>query len=81
MAIIQTIYLAINLIGTGICIALLPSSDEFPCVANFFSLIGKRLGNIGLAIVGTLFIALFIPTISFMAILFAFLMLWGEHSK
>lgn len=81
MAIIQIIYLSINLIGIGICLAALPNTEDFPFVADFFSFVGRRLGNVGLAIVGTIFIALFIPTISFMAILFAFIMLWGEHSK
>lgn len=81
MAVIQIIYLVINLIGIGIGIATIPSSDEFPFIADFFSFIGRRFGNIVLAITGILFIALFIPAISFMSIVFAFLMLWGEHSR
>jgi hypothetical protein len=81
MVIMQIIYLAINLIGTGGCLAFISSSDDFPFVADFFSFIGRRLGNVGLAIISTIVIALFIPTISFMAIVFAFLMLWGEHSR
>ena len=81
MAVIQIIYLAINLIGIGIGIAYIYCSDDFTFVADFFSFMSKRLGNIGLAITSTIFIALFIPAISFMAVLFAFIMIWGEYSK
>ena len=59
MAVIQIIYLAINLIGIGIGIAYISCSDDFPFIADFFSSISKRLGNIGLAITSTIFIALF----------------------
>lgn len=81
MAAIQIFYLAINLIGIGIGLALLPSSDSFPFIADFFSFVRKRFGNIGLVITSIVFIFLFIPTISFMAIVFAFMMIWGEHSR
>ena len=81
LAILQNIYLLINIIGVVIGLYTLFSEAELLFISSFFSFISRRLGNVFLAIISIALILLFIPTLTIMTVLMTFIMLWGEYSN
>ena len=81
MAVVQIIYLVINLIGIGMFLATLPSSGDVLFISTFFNFVGKHLGKFALALICVLFIGLFLPTLTFMTVLLTFMMIFNEHAN
>lgn len=81
MAILQIFYLIINIIGVIVSLVWLSSSEDFPIISSLFNFIGSHLGNVVLALSSILLIALFIPAITFIAIMITFTMLFNAYSK
>lgn len=81
MAVLQIVYLAINIVGVVLSLAFFISDTDCSLVSTVFTFVGNRLGNIPLAIISILLIALFIPTLAFMTAVMAFIMLYGTYAK
>jgi hypothetical protein len=77
MAFLQIAYLAINLIGIILSVVALFNSESFPFVSQLFSFSKKHLGKIPTVILGLVFIALFIPALTFNAVATVLIMLCG----
>ena len=81
MTVFQIIYLTINIIGVIASLIWFIGEIDYPVISNIFTALSRHLGNIGLTIIGTLLIILFIPTISLMSVIMAFIMLVGTYSN
>jgi hypothetical protein len=80
MAILQIIYLVINLIGTIIGLVWLNRAED-SIISSCFTFISNHFGNIGVAIASILFVALFIPAITAISIVITFLSLISTYFK
>jgi len=80
LAIIQIIYLAINLFGLGVSIYFIcGTTDDFPIVSKLFSFIARHFGKVAFIITGILLTILFLPTIALTAAFITFMWLWGTY--
>ena len=74
MAVIQIIYLILNVISTAFCIfALFTDFDFVEFLSAFFDFIQKKLGTVVTLICSSLVILLFIPTITVLSVLLMFM--------
>ena len=81
MAILQIIYLIINLIGFAFGLVWFICPPEYTFISDFFTLVAKYLGNFGLIIISILAITLFLPTLAIMTAIITFTMLIGTYLK
>ena len=81
MAIFQIIYLAINVLGFAFGLTWYVCSSEVTFISDFFTFITKRLGNIGLAAIGILAIALFLPAFTTLTAIIAFTILFSTYAR
>lgn len=77
MAFLQIVYLVINLIGIILSVVTSFNSESFPLVPQLFSFSKKHFGKIPTVIFGLIFIAMFIPALTFNAVAAVLIMLCG----
>jgi hypothetical protein len=77
MAVIQIIYLTLNVVSTAFCLFTLFADFDFDFPLVLFDFIKKKLGTVVTLICSFLLILLFIPTISVMSVLLAFIVAFG----
>ncbi len=80
MAVLQIIYLAINVIGTIAGIIYFVSSAECDLFSNIFTFVHKYFKNVGLAIATILFVLLLLPTLTVMSVITTFIAVYGNYS-
>ena len=81
MAVLQIIYLVINIIGFAFGLVWFVGPPDNAFISDFFTLIHKYLSNIGLVIVGIFSILLFLPTITLMTSIILFTTLISNYSN
>jgi ABC-type multidrug transport system permease subunit len=79
LAIIQIIYLAINVIGTAIGLVWLWTAFEFSLVERLLAGSSKRWAQVVLSIIEILLVALFIPAITILALISLFFVIVGSN--
>lgn len=80
MAILQIIYLAINVVGIIAGLIYFISSAEYVIFSNIFTFVYKYFKNVGLAVVIILLILLLLPTIAVMSAIITFTAVYGSYS-
>ena len=80
MAVLQIIYLAINVIGIVAGLIYFIRDTECYIFSDLFSAIHKRFKNVGLCFITLLLIALFIPAIAFLSAAILFITSYGTYS-
>lgn len=80
MAIIQIIYLILNVISTAFCIFMLFAEIDFDFLFNFLDFIKKKLGTVVALICSSLVILLLVPTIALISVLLIFIMAIGYYT-
>lgn len=79
MAVLQIIYLAINIVGIIAGLIYFVSSAECSIFSDLFTFIRKYFKKVGVIITAILLICLLLPTITFMSALIAFVTLYGTY--
>jgi hypothetical protein len=80
MAILQIIYLAINVVGIIAGLIYFVSSAECVLFSNIFTFVHKYFKNVGLAIITILFILLLLPTLTVMSAIITFTAVFGGYA-
>lgn len=80
MAVIQIIYLTLNVVSTAFCLFTLFVDFDFDFPFVLFDFIKKKLGTVVALICSSFVILLFIPTISVMSVLIAFMIVFGYNA-
>lgn len=81
MAVLQIIYLAINIVGIIAGLIYFVSSAECSIFSDLFTFIRKYFKKVGVIITAILLICLLLPTITFMSALIAFVTLYGIYTE
>lgn len=81
MLVFQIIYLALNLICTGVCLVALFTEFDLDFIYNIFNFVEKRLGTVIYAIFILLVIALFLPTIAIAGAFLIFTVLFSSKDN
>jgi hypothetical protein len=79
LAIIQIIYLAINVIGTVVGFVWLWTAFDFPLVERLLAGSSKRWAQVVLSIFETMLLMLFIPAITVLALTSLFFVIIGSN--
>ena len=79
LAIIQIIYLAINVIGTVVGLVWLWTAFDFPFVERLLAGSSKRWAQVVLSIFETMLLVLFIPAITALALISLFFVIIGSN--
>jgi hypothetical protein len=80
-AIIQIIYLAINLAGVAINLIWFISDTNSSIISDMYTFISKHFGNVAVVISSIFIIVLFLPTLAVMSAVLTFIMLVSTYSK
>ena len=80
IAILQNIYLLVNIIGVAVGLVWFVTAADCPFVSTFFTAVRKYLGKPGVFITSTLVVLLLIPSITIMSIILTFTMLLGNYA-
>ena len=81
MAVLQIIYLAINIVGIIAGLIYFISSAECSLCSDLFTFVRKYFKKVGVVIVALLLIGLLLPTITFMSALIALVTLCGTYME
>ena len=79
LAIIQIIYLAINVIGTVVGLVWLWTAFDFPLVERLLAGSSKRWAQVVLSVFETMLLMLFIPAITVIALTSLFFVIIGSN--
>jgi hypothetical protein len=79
LAIIQIIYLAINVIGTVVGLVWLCTAFEFPLIERLFAGSFKRWAQVVLSIFEIILLVLFIPAITVLSLTSLFFVIVGSN--
>lgn len=79
LAIIQIIYLAINVIGTVVGFVWLWTAFDFPLVDRLLAGSSKRWMRVVLSIFETMLLVLFIPAITVLTLIILFFVIIGSN--
>jgi hypothetical protein len=79
LAIIQIIYLAINVIGTVVGLVWLWNVFEFPLVERLLAGSSKRWAQVVLSIFEIMLLVLFIPAITILTLISLFFVIVGSN--
>ena len=79
MAVLQIIYLTINLIGVIVGLVYFCTEAESSFFSNVFTFIRKHFKGVGVIISAILFISLMLPTLAFMSAVVAFTAICGTY--
>jgi hypothetical protein len=79
LAIIQIIYLAINVIGTVVGLVWFCTAFDFPFVDRLLAGSSKRWAQVVLSIFETMLLVLFIPAITALALISLFFVIIGSN--
>jgi hypothetical protein len=79
LAIIQIIYLAINVIGTGVGLVWLWTAFDFPLVERLLAGSSKRWAQVVLSIFEVMLLVLFIPAITVLTLISLFFVIIGSN--
>ena len=80
MAVLQIIYLAINVVGIVAGLVYFVTAADCDIFSNIFTFVHKYLKNIGLVIVTVLLILLLLPTITVLSAIITFTTTYGAYS-
>ena len=80
MAVLQIIYLTINVIGIVAGLIYFVTAADCNIFSNIFTFVHKYLKNIGLAIVTVLLILLLLPTITVLSAIITFITVYVAYS-
>ena len=80
MAVLQIIYLAINVIGIVVGLIYFASAAECTIFSNIFTFIHKYFKNIGVAIIAFLIILLMLPALAVVSAVISFTAIYGTYS-
>lgn len=80
MAVLQIIYLAINVIGIVAGSIYFVTAADCNIFSNIFTFVHKYLKNIGLVIVTVLLILLLLPTIAVLSAIITFITVYIAYS-
>ena len=81
MAVLQIIYLAINIVGIIAGLIYFISGADCSLCSDLFTFVSKYFKKVGVVIVALLLIGLLLPTITFMSALVAFVLLYGTYAE
>jgi len=81
MAVLQIIYLAINIVGIIAGLIYFVSGAEVAIFSDLFTFIRKYFKKVGVIITAILLISLLLPTIAFMSAVIAFVLLYGTYAE
>ena len=79
MAILQIIYLAINVISIIVALIYYIGEAETTIFSDLFTFIHKHFKKVGVFITAFVLISILLPTIAFMSALTAFIMIYGTY--
>jgi hypothetical protein len=80
MAVLQIIYLAINVVGIVAGLIYFVTAADCNIFSNIFTFVHKYLKNIVLAIIAILFILLLLPAIAILSAIITFTTIYGAYS-
>ena len=79
MAVLQIIYLTINIIAMIVGLVYFCSEAEVNLFSNVFTFIRKYFKSVGVIIVAILLISLLLPALAFISAVIAFTMICGTY--